>query len=63
MIASRLDLPVVPIKIEGLDKVLHSSMRWPRRGPVRIAFGPPMRLSGDDYPALARRVEDAVRAL
>ncbi len=63
MIASRLDLPVIPIKIEGLDKVLHSSMRWPRRGPVRIAFGPPMRLSGDDYPALAKRVEDAVRAL
>jgi long-chain acyl-CoA synthetase len=63
MIASRLDLPVVPIKIEGLDKVLHSSKRWPTRGPVRIAFGPPMRLEGDDYQALARQVEDAVRVL
>jgi len=63
MIASRLDLPVVPIKIEGLDKVLHSSKRWPTRGPVRIAFGPPMRLQGDDYQALARQVEDAVRVL
>jgi long-chain acyl-CoA synthetase len=63
MIASRLDLPVVPVRIEGLDKVLHSSKRWPTRGPVRIAFGPPMRLEGDDYQALAKRVEDAVRAL
>jgi long-chain acyl-CoA synthetase len=63
MIASRLDLPVVPIRIDGLDKVLHSSKRWPTRGPVRIAFGPPMRLEGDDYQALAKRVEDAVRAL
>ncbi|HYN09423.1 MAG TPA: AMP-binding protein [Vicinamibacterales bacterium] len=63
MIASRLDLPVVPIRIEGLDKVLHSSMRWPKRGPVRIAFGAPLRLEGDDYQALAKRVEDAVRAL
>jgi hypothetical protein len=53
----------VPIKIEGLDKVLHSSKRWPTRGPVRIAFGPPMRLEGDDYQALARQVEDAVRVL
>jgi long-chain acyl-CoA synthetase len=63
MIASRLDLPVVPIRIEGLDKVLHSTMRWPRRGPVRIAFGPPMRLTGEDYPALAKKVEDTVRSL
>jgi long-chain acyl-CoA synthetase len=63
MIASRLDLPVVPIRIEGLDKVLHASKRWPTRGPVRIAFGPAMRLEGDDYQALAKRVEDAVRAL
>jgi long-chain acyl-CoA synthetase len=63
MIASRLDLPVVPVRIDGLDKVLHSSKRWPTRGPVRIAFGPPMRLEGDDYQALAKRVEDAVRAL
>ena len=63
MIASRLDLPVVPIKIEGLDKVLHASMRWPTRGPVRIAFGPPMRLTGEDYPALAKKVEEGVRRL
>ncbi len=63
MIASRLDLPVIPIKIEGLDQVLHSSARWPTRGPVRIAFGAPMRLDGDDYQALASRVEQAVRAL
>jgi long-chain acyl-CoA synthetase len=63
MIASRLDLPVMPIRIEGLDKVLHSSSRWPTRGPVRIAFGAPMRLEGDDYQSLATRVEQAVRAL
>ena len=63
MIASRLDLPVVPIRIEGLDKVLHSSSRWPTRGPVRIAFGAPMRLEGNDYQSLATRVEQAVRAL
>jgi hypothetical protein len=34
-----------------------------RPGPVRVAFGAPLRLQGDDYAALALRVEQAVRAL
>jgi len=61
MIGSRLDLPVVPVRLEGLDKVLHMKMRWPKRGPVRVAFGAPLHLTGDDYEALANRVETAVR--
>jgi hypothetical protein len=32
-------------------------------GRVRVAFGAPMRLSGDDYEALAKKVEEAVKAL
>jgi long-chain acyl-CoA synthetase len=63
MIGSKLGLPVVPVRLEGLDKVLHPKMKWPKRGPVRVAFGAPLRLEGDDYAALARRVEEAVRAL
>jgi hypothetical protein len=34
-----------------------------RPGHVRIAFGAPLALTGDDYEALAKRVEDAVLAL
>jgi long-chain acyl-CoA synthetase len=63
MIGSRLDVPVVPVRLEGLDRVLHQSWRWARPGPVRVAFGAPLRLEGDDYSALAARVEAAVRAL
>jgi long-chain acyl-CoA synthetase len=63
MIGAKLDVPVVPIRITGLDKVLHPKMRFPERGPVTIAFGAPLRLSGDDYGALAGQVEQAVRAL
>jgi long-chain acyl-CoA synthetase len=63
MIGARLNVPVVPVRIDGLDKVLHPKSRWPTRGPVRVAFGAPMTLTGDDYPALARQVEAAVRAL
>src|SRR5580765_66939 len=63
MIASRLGVPVVPVRIEGLERVLHHTWRMARPGRVRVAFGAPLTLEGDDYEALARRVEDAVRAL
>jgi long-chain acyl-CoA synthetase len=63
MIAARLDVPVVPVRLEGLERVLHVRMKWPKRGPVRVSFGAPLRLQGEDYQALARRVEDAVRNL
>jgi long-chain acyl-CoA synthetase len=63
MIASRVELPVVPVRLQGLDKVLHKTMRWPKRGPVSVAFGAPLMLEGDDYAALAARVEAAVKNL
>jgi long-chain acyl-CoA synthetase len=63
MIASRLELPVVPVRIDGVDRLLPTGSRVLRPGRVRISFGAPLRLKGDDYGALARQVEDKVRAL
>jgi long-chain acyl-CoA synthetase len=63
MIASRLGAPVVPVRIEGLERVLHHTWRMARPGRVRVAFGAPLELTGDDYEALSRRVEQAVRTL
>jgi long-chain acyl-CoA synthetase len=63
MIASKLDLPVVPVRLEGLDRVLHRKMSFPKRGPVRVTFGAPIRMSGTEYEALAKRVEQAVGRL
>jgi long-chain acyl-CoA synthetase len=63
MIASRLNVPVVPVRIEGLDRVLHHTWRMAKPGRIRVAFGPPLHLTGDDYEALARQVEQAVRRL
>ena len=63
MIGSRLGVPVVPVRLEGVDRVLHRSWRMARRGRVRIAFGPPIRLDGDDFAKLALRIESAVRGL
>ena len=63
MIASRLHLPVVPVCLAGVDRVLHPSWKMARPGRCSVTFGAPMRLSGDDYGALARQVEEAVRRL
>jgi long-chain acyl-CoA synthetase len=63
MIAARLDVPVVPVRIDGLDRVLHHSWRAPARGTARITFGAPMSLKGNDYATLAAQVEAAVRGL
>jgi long-chain acyl-CoA synthetase len=63
MIASRLDVPVVPVRLDGVDRLLHSTWKMARPGRVRIAFGAPLPLRGDDYAALASQVEDRVRSL
>ena len=54
MIASRLNVPVVPVRVEGLDRVLHHTWRMAMPGRVRVAFGAPLHLDGDDYEALAK---------
>ncbi|HSK08886.1 MAG TPA: AMP-binding protein, partial [Vicinamibacterales bacterium] len=63
MIASRLKVPVVPVRLEGVERILHQTWKFARRGRARVAFGEPLRLSGGDYQALARQVEHAVRSL
>jgi long-chain acyl-CoA synthetase len=63
MIASRLEAPVVPVRLDGVDRVLHPSWFMVRPGRVRVAFGAPIRLEGDDYAGLARQVEENVRSL
>jgi long-chain acyl-CoA synthetase len=63
MMASRLAAQVVPVRLEGLDSILHKTWRvaWPGRASIK--FGAPVTLEGDDYFSLAQRVEAAVRAL
>ena len=63
MIASRLNVPVVPVRFEGLDRVLHHTWRMATPGRVRVAFGAPLHLTGDDYELLAKQVEEAVKRL
>ena len=63
MIASMLNIPVVPVYLEGVYRVMHRSWSFPRPGRVRVVFGQPLHLKGKDYRSLARDVEIAVRQL
>jgi long-chain acyl-CoA synthetase len=63
MVAARLQVPIIPVRLEGLDHVLHKSWRMAKRGRVRVAFGLPLALEDGTYQELARRVEDAVKSL
>jgi long-chain acyl-CoA synthetase len=63
MMASRLKVPVIPVRLEGIDRVLHQTWKMATPGPVRVIFGAPMQLTGDDYVDLTARVEAEVRKL
>jgi uncharacterized membrane protein YoaT (DUF817 family) len=58
-----LNIPVVPVYLEGVYRVMHRSWSFPRPGRVRVVFGQPLHLKGKDYRSLARDVEIAVRQL
>jgi len=63
MIASKLGIPVIPMRIRGLDHVLHKKWKMARMGRVDITLGPALKLEGGDYQTLARKVEEAVKKL
>jgi long-chain acyl-CoA synthetase len=63
MIGSRLDVPVVPVRIDDVDRLMPVGSQFVRPGRVRVAFGAALRLRGDDYAALAKQVEDRVREM
>jgi 1-acyl-sn-glycerol-3-phosphate acyltransferase len=63
ILASRLAIPVIPVRLEGVDEVLKLGWYMARPGRVRVKFGEPLKLHGDDYATLAKKVEDSVRAL
>jgi hypothetical protein len=51
------------VRLDGVDNVLGAGASFARPSRVRIAFGRPIVLAGDDYAALAQQVETAVRSL
>jgi long-chain acyl-CoA synthetase len=63
MMAARLRVPVIPVRLEGLEHVLPLGATRATPGRVTVTFGAPLRLTGDDYIELTSQVEEAVRNL
>jgi long-chain acyl-CoA synthetase len=63
MMASKLGVDVIPVRLDGVDRVLHQKWKMAKPGRVSVTFGAPLRLTGDNYVELASKVEKAVRKL
>jgi long-chain acyl-CoA synthetase len=69
LIAASMQVPIVPIRLRGLERILPPDARWPhRRAEVRVSLGPPLLPERGGSPsadseALAGRIEAAIRSL
>jgi long-chain acyl-CoA synthetase len=63
LMAQRLRVPVVPVKIEGTFSILSVRDRWPRRGVVSVKFAPPMTFREADPTEVVCQIEGVVRDL
>jgi len=64
LLALNLNLPVVPLRIEGLFELKQARKKVARPGTVKVTLGAPVRFPPDTDPAaIARVLEERVRAL
>lgn len=64
LLAKQLEIPVVPMHLDGLFDLKQSGRMITRPGRVRVTIGTPVRFSGDDDPDdIARELERRVREL
>ena len=64
LLAARLRLPVVPVRLDGLFELKQAGKRRARPGQIKISFGAPVRFS-ESQPAeeIAQQLESRVAAL
>ena len=63
-LSSHSGAPVVPVFIQGTNKVLPKGKNLPRPAHTTVVFGAPMRAhDGEDSKAFSKRIQEAVAAL
>lgn len=63
-LARRHDLPVIPVHIDGTQRVLPPGVRWPRPATIHLRAGEPLRSRPDESVGdFTRRLRAAVEAL
>lgn len=63
VMVQELGIPVVPVAMLGLEKILPRGANWPKKGVVRVVFGEPLDFSGRTTDEIVRSSEEAVRKL
>lgn len=60
-LAIKANVPVVPVYIDGSQKVLPPGAKFPRRNKVYVRYGPPMTFPPDaDYESVAQAVMSGI---
>jgi long-chain acyl-CoA synthetase len=63
VMVQELAVPVVPVAISGLDRVLPRGALWPKRGRVVVSFGQPLHLETASAAEIVSAAERAVSQL
>lgn len=63
LMVRELDVPVVPIRIFGMENIMPPGVVWPRRGRVRVCFGKALDCSRFSPSEIVERVRQAVEEL
>jgi len=63
VMVQELGVPVVPVAIIGLEKILPRGANWPVKGLVRVVFGEPLDFTGRSPDEIVSSSEAAVRDL
>lgn len=65
LIATSMFAQIIPVKIEGVQKILPYEKVWPRhRGSVTVKFGKPLQFKrSDNYLEVTKQIQDAMEKL
>jgi long-chain acyl-CoA synthetase len=63
LLASELNVPVIPIKLHGLFELKQKRELFPRAGAVSVTFGEPIRFANQTAEDIRRELERRVREL
>ncbi|NDQ58353.1 MAG: AMP-binding protein [Acidipila sp.] len=64
VLARRLNLPIVPVRIDGLYDVKQTGRKFARPGAVRVSIGDPARFSAEATPEeITRDLEERIKKL
>ncbi|PYV32653.1 MAG: AMP-binding protein [Acidobacteria bacterium] len=64
LLSTRLGIPILPAKIDGLYELREAGRRWARPGQVRVTIGAPVRVDLDADPvAVARDLERRIASM